>query len=249
MSQFRAFAIIFAVVLVLITAVLGVYVYMTGGLPGLPAKDMPGTITTFEVIRPDFVVKGERLTKVEVWAVPTGTGISEESYSLIGTMRLMSDVEGAQEWRLTIPSQPILATEIFVQGYDLSDVKTNKRSLVILGATELYNLLWGEQPLGTFKVGDVTTFGGITLEIIRVTNDSRCPSNVQCIQAGEATVAVKLSGGEADAETQLSSTGRIYPYGGYSIKITDVTPKPIAGQTIGQSDYRITISAIADFKG
>ena len=47
------------------------------------------------------------------------------------------------------------------------------------------------QPL-TLKIGDVATFARENLEVTfaALVSDSRCPRNVQCIQAGEATIRI-----------------------------------------------------------
>ena len=39
------------------------------------------------VKRPNIVVRGAYLSRVEIWAVPTGTGITEDEYKLVGEQR------------------------------------------------------------------------------------------------------------------------------------------------------------------
>ena len=48
------------------------------------SKESLASITSFTVEKPDFVVKGIKLSSVEIWAVPSGTGITEKDYVMLG---------------------------------------------------------------------------------------------------------------------------------------------------------------------
>jgi hypothetical protein len=86
-----------------------------------------------EITRPNIVVHGAFLSRVEVWAIPTGTGITPNEYILLGKA-VRSNVVGPKEtWLFRIPScatdTRLLATEIFVQGFDGMGVNIGKKSL------------------------------------------------------------------------------------------------------------------------
>ncbi len=104
-----------------------------------------GQLVSFEVSRPNLVAVGRNLSKVEIWAVPTGTGITPQDYSLLGEASSSTSASGQQNWIFPIPQNPILATEIFARGFDLQGNKVGDKSLPLTGATEIYNALWGPE--------------------------------------------------------------------------------------------------------
>ena len=101
-----------------------------------------------EVTRPNIVVHGAFLSRVEVWAIPTGTGITPSQYILLGKA-VRSNVVGPKEiWLFRIPpcgDPRLLATEIFVQGFDGMGVNIGKKSLpsANAGASAVHQALCG----------------------------------------------------------------------------------------------------------
>lgn len=106
--------------------------------------------------------------------------------------------------------------------------------------------------------GDVTLQQGQTAEVSlpgggptalfvkfdRIVSDSRCPSNVQCVWAGEVEVLIKLSG-EATGERTLflpgGTSGSATADGGrYRIELKAVTPYPVSGQPSSEPN-RVTL--------
>ena len=78
-----------------------------------------------------------------------------------------------------------------------------------------------------------------------VVSDSRCPTDVQCIRAGEAVVRVGAAGQEHAAETvELQTTpGRDQaPVAGLSLTLTRVLPEPNTKVQIKAADYRATFT-------
>jgi len=102
-----------------------------------------------EIARPNIVVHGAFLSRVEVWAVPTGTGITPSEYILLGKA-VRSNVAGPKEtWLFRIPpcatDTRLLATEIFVQAFDGFGVNIGKKSLpsANAGASAVHAALCG----------------------------------------------------------------------------------------------------------
>ena len=66
-----------------------------------------------------------------------------------------------------------------------------------------------------------------------VPNDSRCPVDVQCISAGDATVALRLEGGGAGASTvelhTLDETKEA-AQGGYVVTLVGLAPRPVSNR-------------------
>ncbi len=76
-----------------------------------------------------------------------------------------------------------------------------------------------------------------------MTADSRCPSDVQCVRAGEAIIAVSMatSTGSPEArEMRTDATGSQISYAGHTIKLTALAPSPRSTQQIDPRDYVAT---------
>ena len=85
----------------------------------------------------------------------------------------------------------------------------------------------------------------ITIKFVSLIEDSRCPDKVNCIQAGNARIKVKVSKPGSDpitfeANTNLGEKGNIYE--GYAIYLTDLTPVPNANVRLNRNAYTATFS-------
>ncbi len=82
-----------------------------------------------------------------------------------------------------------------------------------------------------------------------VTEDSRCPVDVNCIQAGQATIKVQVSQqgndlGEMTLTTDLESNSMTFD--SYTLRLVGVEPDPVSTQTIDMSEYRVTLVVTPD---
>jgi hypothetical protein len=113
-----------------------------------PTKAQPRKRTELRAIaikRPNIVVRGSHLGKVEIWAVPTGTGISPEG-TLVGNAR-RSNAAGQKEiWLLPIACEsPLIpSTEVFVKAFDAKGNQVGRKSLPYSGASDIAQALCGE---------------------------------------------------------------------------------------------------------
>lgn len=100
------------------------------------------------------------------------------------------------------------------------------------------------QPLELGIAQSATLPGGLKLTVTDVKADSRCPMDVMCVWAGDATVAVALSrgSGAAERELHLQQSGSETTYLGYSIKLIALSPYPRYQQPIPAGDYRATLT-------
>jgi hypothetical protein len=200
-----------------------------------------------------FVIRGQNLSSVQVWAVPTGTGITEKDHVKIGDA--VRDEEGLmknteiQVWRLAVPKEPQLVTALYVKGY-----KDGKSAGIVEfpveGATDIYNALWGEVANPdtskdmVLNVGGKGTLGDVELTFIKVLEDSRCPIDVQCIQAGTIRVAItiKITINKTSIETKnfiLSSANPSLLYRGYKVTMATIEPQKKQGMTAQNTKYLI----------
>ncbi|MDJ0707155.1 MAG: hypothetical protein QNJ46_28095 [Leptolyngbyaceae cyanobacterium MO_188.B28] len=90
----------------------------------------------------------------------------------------------------------------------------------------------------------------LRVELLDITEDSRCPSDVACIQAGQVTATFNLEvlrDGRANdyfislihsaSQAELAFEN----FDGYSIQLINVEPYPISTEEIAISDYVVTI--------
>jgi len=74
--------------------------------------------------------------------------------------------------------------------------------------------------------------GRLTVGFQDVTEDSRCPTDAQCVWAGEATVVLRLwEQGREPAQVTLRTTEgkQTGTYGAYSVALRNLDPKPRTG--------------------
>ncbi len=107
-------------------------------------------------------------------------------------------------------------------------------------------------PLGrefTLSVGQAAAIEGtgLRLTLRAVRDDSRCPTDVQCIWEGDATVAVEVVAKSASAAYDLHTSGR-YPrevkHDRYRIALVRLDPAPRGGATPAASEYRATLKVV-----
>ena len=84
----------------------------------------------------------------------------------------------------------------------------------------------------------------LTIRFVGISEDSRCPSDVQCVWAGDAVARLALSAtGTAGAEASLHTTldPKVTSYAGYRISLTGLRPVPRSGTTIPAAGYVATL--------
>jgi hypothetical protein len=91
---------------------------------------------------------------------------------------------------------------------------------------------------GTLTIGDSQTIHGTSILLRELTEDSRCPVDVQCIQAGTVRVRASVNSG-ADVTLTL---GQPHTVGGAVITLTAVTPEKNSQLSIIPTQYRFTLS-------
>ena len=88
--------------------------------------------------------------------------------------------------------------------------------------------------------------GDLKISFSRVVSDSRCPVDVNCVAAGEARLALRLSVG-ADApverEVRVDSGGVELSFSSYSIRALALLPYPRSDRTPRPEEFVATFSA------
>ena len=86
----------------------------------------------------------------------------------------------------------------------------------------------------------------LTVRFAAVIGDSRCPSDVTCIWAGDAEIEVVLSKGDGQQSLRLHTHGGDrYPRSarafGYSLELQKLEPYPVSTRELAPEDYVATL--------
>ena len=84
----------------------------------------------------------------------------------------------------------------------------------------------------------------ITVRFVEMLEDSRCPTDVQCIQAGNAKIKVRVSRNGRSRMMELNTGRPNEPsiFEGYELKLTALTPEPRSNIRINRNGYLATIA-------
>jgi hypothetical protein len=97
----------------------------------------------------------------------------------------------------------------------------------------------------TLKINQTMTIepSGIQVTFANVTEDSRCPSDVQCFWAGQVSVVVNVTAQNASSLELTLSGGQseAISFDNYLIRLVDVQPYPVSTKEISLSDYIATL--------
>ncbi|MCA1622879.1 MAG: hypothetical protein LC768_00870 [Acidobacteria bacterium] len=83
----------------------------------------------------------------------------------------------------------------------------------------------------------------LTIKFVSLVEDSRCPTDTNCIWAGNAKITIKVSNAKAAAKTfelNTNSKPQSVSYAGYEIKLADLNPKPATNIRINRNGYTAT---------
>lgn len=101
------------------------------------------------------------------------------------------------------------------------------------------------------QVGDsVVVDGGLQLQFVAVDNDSRCPTDVQCVTAGSAVLSLRAQAYDRDEKsfTLESGTDRsetiAFDNGFYQLQLNGVEPQPISSKEIAADGYCATFTVV-----
>ena len=86
----------------------------------------------------------------------------------------------------------------------------------------------------------------ITVKFLKVTEDSRCPSDVVCIWAGQVSALVNVNNngkdiGDIKLTLGANKDDAVKDIGGYYLKLLEVKPYPISTKKIEPSEYVVTL--------
>lgn len=91
----------------------------------------------------------------------------------------------------------------------------------------------------TVKVGEKTSALGVTIQVSELVEDSRCPTDVQCVWAGRVKVHTTITSGLGTAEYVFEDTKSLTTEA-EEITLVQVAPTPREGITLTPADYSFT---------
>lgn len=91
----------------------------------------------------------------------------------------------------------------------------------------------------TLSMGEKAELGNFSILFNDLIGDSRCPIDVQCIQAGNIEISIAMSVGTKSTIVGISSNGAPQIFEGYSVSIADVYPPRMSKNEIDPKDYKI----------
>jgi hypothetical protein len=97
------------------------------------------------------------------------------------------------------------------------------------------------------QINTEARINGIRIKFIDMVEDSRCPTDTQCIWAGNAKIKLGLSsGGRRAKEFELNSglKPQSIIFSGYEIKLIKLTPVPRSNIRIRKDGYVATLSVV-----
>ena len=116
-----------------------------------------------------------------------------------------------------------------------------RTALLALALLPLACLSTARAPLGqpfSLAYQDAVRVEGLLVEFTDVLADSRCPANVQCIQAGEATIELRLSVGDENTtvtvKTMRETTATAF---GYQVELVGLSPERTAESPVREDRY------------
>jgi len=95
----------------------------------------------------------------------------------------------------------------------------------------------------TLAPGETAALKDADLRIgfVEVAEDSRCPSDAQCVWAGEVKVRLSLRRGQDEATRQDVREGDAASLDAYRVVVVRVLPQPVSTRPTRPEDYRTTL--------
>ena len=123
--------------------------------------------------------------------------------------------------------------QLFVETIKDKDEEDQKDEELIEGDNEI-----------TVSMGQSQTIRGITITLNSFVQESRCPVDAVCIEAGAVVVNVTLSGYGKTISRNFPSDEAPFEFGDFDISIERIEPALYSNRTILESEYVITFKVV-----
>ncbi len=97
------------------------------------------------------------------------------------------------------------------------------------------------------RINQQKTIAGtnLTVRFVSLVEDSRCPTNVNCVSAGNAKIKIEVgrrNGASRIFELNTNLKPQIISYAGFEIKLINLNPKPATNIRIDRNGYTATFT-------
>lgn len=103
----------------------------------------------------------------------------------------------------------------------------------------------GDPTLGEIGVGQTKFVNGVRITLNKIVSDSRCPINVQCIQAGSVTLNIHLES-DTDKETRDIVSTDVVPFDSFKISVANIKPSRSSTEAPLPESYLVTFKVLAN---
>ena len=85
----------------------------------------------------------------------------------------------------------------------------------------------------------------IKVKFIELIEDSRCPTDVQCVWAGNAKIKLRFSKGSSEETVELNTfiKPKSVEFGGYKFSLMGLAPRPRSNIRISRLGYTVALTA------
>lgn len=108
-----------------------------------------------------------------------------------------------------------------------------------VASIEKLNGIASDAHRGEVRVGQSVLIQGVRITLRNIVQDSRCPVDVQCIQAGNVTAEVELQSNTDKDVVRITSGKSPVLFDTFNVSIDMVIPTPSSNKQINQDEYRI----------
>ena len=249
------------IIIVIVLLALAIFLYGIAKSTRLPAGKLPPDSTPIgsaEDILDTKWVWNESILPDGTEVIPKKTGAFHLVLASDGTVSGATDCNSfSGSYKLgsdgILSFGPLASTKMFCEGSEeavfttaLSKIThyTFMGDVLVLvmgeGAGSMYFEKAADPVEAKLSVGNSQTIGDLSITLNSIITDSRCPVDVQCIQAGELSVSVTLKNASTTETRKFSSNDAAYVIGGRAISISDIQPVRKAGVEISAKDYVVT---------
>lgn len=168
-------------------------------------------------------------------------GIVASDFNGVETFEGYYAVSGETVTFIRNEEQPISSAErtISEEGYAMLLVNVSTRLGITTINEEAVDSIIAELNTAEtiqMKLGESDSALGVTIKLLAVLEDSRCPSDVVCIQAGTVRVRTLLSSGLGEGE-QIFKLGQVITTEAEEVELVSVLPNPVSTETIESGEY------------
>lgn len=144
-----------------------------------------------------------------------------------------------------LPSWAFYVGMIYQQTIDISEAGEMVSDKKFIPRTSIPVATSTPEALTTaqLRIGDSIKIKGLQIMLEDIVQDSRCPIDVQCIQAGDIVARVQFKT-ENNIDTVNLKSDKKYIFDTYTISIFQVKPDPISTHIPRPEDYWITINVV-----